>query len=117
MLFVHIGSKLTPAPVRQDSSFAWKGASQDRPGRVLVGQLGGLLGQERVPVDHRGGDVHELAVRRARLVAQHVECTVSSTEWRSMRIPLARSIVARRPKAPSRSWNSAKRRRTMSMLF
>ncbi len=39
----------------------------------------------------------------------------SSTECRSIRMPLARSIVARRPNAPSRSWYSAKRRRTMSM--
>jgi hypothetical protein len=30
-------------------------------------------------------------------------------------MPFARSVIARRPKAPSRSWYSAKRRRTMSI--
>ena len=39
----------------------------------------------------------------------------SSTEWRSIKIPFARSVTARRPNAPSRSWNSAKRRSTMSI--
>src|SRR5207248_8507690 len=39
----------------------------------------------------------------------------SSTEWRSMRMPFARSVTARRPKAPSRSWYSVKRRKTMSI--
>jgi hypothetical protein len=39
----------------------------------------------------------------------------SSTEWRSIRIPFARSVTARRPKAPSRSWYSVKRRSTMSI--
>ena len=32
-----------------------------------------------------------------------------------MRMPFARSVIARRPKAPSRSWYSAKRRSTMSI--
>ena len=36
-------------------------------------------------------------------------------EWRSIRIPLARSITARRPNAPSRFWNSANRRSTISI--
>ena len=35
--------------------------------------------------------------------------------WRSIRMPLARSVSARRPNAPSRSWYSAKRRSTMSI--
>ncbi len=39
----------------------------------------------------------------------------SSIEWRSMRMPFARSVTARRPKAPSRSWYSVKRRNTMSI--
>src|SRR4051794_8507582 len=39
----------------------------------------------------------------------------SSTEWRSIRMPFARSVMARRPKAPSRSWYSVKRRNTMSI--
>ena len=32
-----------------------------------------------------------------------------------MRMPFARSVMARRPKAPSRSWYSVKRRSTMSI--
>src|SRR4030095_7976767 len=43
------------------------------------------------------------------------KAVASSTECRSMRIPFARSVTARRPKAPSRSVYSAKRRRTMSI--
>jgi hypothetical protein len=39
----------------------------------------------------------------------------SSTQWRSMRMPFARSVTARRPKAPSRSWYSVERRKTMSI--
>ena len=35
----------------------------------LVGRLGRPCGQQRVPVDDGGGDVHELAVRGSRLVA------------------------------------------------
>jgi len=42
---------------------------------------------------------------------------VSSMPWRSMSIPLARSVRARRPKAPWRSWYSAKRLSTMSMAL
>jgi hypothetical protein len=32
-----------------------------------------------------------------------------------VRMPFARSVTARRPKAPSRSWYSLKRRNTMSI--
>ena len=42
------------------------------------------------------------------------KATVSFEPWRSIRMPLARSITARRPNAPSRLWYSAKRRRAIS---
>jgi hypothetical protein len=32
------------------------------------------------------------------------KAALSSMEWRSIRIPFARSATARRPKTPSRSW-------------
>src|SRR6186997_999848 len=41
----------------------------------------------------------------------------SSRSCRSMRMPFARSVTARRAKAPSRSWYSAKRCKTMSMAL
>jgi hypothetical protein len=41
------------------------------------------------------------------------KAALSSMEWRSIRIPVARSATARRPKAPSRSWLREAARRTI----
>ena len=62
------------------------------------------------------GPVDQLAVPQS--ASARAACRrrlVSSTEWRSIRMPLVRSATARRPKAPSMSWYSAKRRSTMSI--
>ena len=40
---------------------------------ALIGRLGRLLGQKRVPIHDGGGGVDELSTRRAGSVAQHLE--------------------------------------------
>ena len=69
-----------------------------------------------MPVDNGGRQVDELAVVDDVVLGAGSRMRRPLVDgWRSIRMPLARSMVARRPNAPSRRWYSAKRRRTMSI--
>ena len=69
-------------------------------------------------VDDRRGEVDRACgCRRGTARAASRTRSASSMAWRSIRMPLARSIRARRPNAPWRSWYSAKRRSTMSIAL
>ncbi len=60
----------------------------------FVVPLPGSFGLER-PVDDRRGGVDEHALSASGVVARIWNARSSSTEWRSMRIPLARSVIVR----------------------
>ena len=57
-------------------------------------------GKEPHAEGDRIGDVGDLAIRSAGLLAKHRDACFSSIACRSMRIPLARSVIARRANAP-----------------
>ena len=63
------------------------------------------------------GDVELLESRGLRVAAEQIETVLSGDSVALHEDALARSMTARRPKAPSRLWKSAKRRRTMSIAL
>ena len=90
--------------------------SFERPKYVLSPGAGGFdcFGSKRCP--STTAEATSTSFRFAeRACSRSSKATASSTEWRSMRMHFARSVTALRPKAPSRSWYSAKRRSTMSI--
>jgi hypothetical protein len=74
-----------------------------------------MFREQAVAVDDGGGDVDELAVGRAGVLAQHFEgaCFVDGMAFHEDALGTLGEGTS--PKAPSRSWYSAKRRSTMSI--
>jgi hypothetical protein len=57
---------------------------------------------EVVAVDDGGGEVDEFAAAMRECSRSISEASSSLTEWRSMRMPVARSVITWRPNAPWR---------------
>jgi hypothetical protein len=68
-----------------------------------------------VAPEDRLRDLHELAIRMASFRSEHLEGLPLVDGMAFLRMPLARSVTARRENAPSRLWYSANRRSTMSI--
>jgi hypothetical protein len=62
-----------------------------------------------VAFEDGSGDVHDLPVGSTSLFAKEMECLLLVEGPRSIKIPLARSVMARRQNAPSSAWYSANR--------
>ena len=86
------------------------------PGRrSALGSGVRVFGQEAVAVDDGRGESKSLRFASREWWRSISNAVASLTEWRSIGMPLARSVMARRPNAPSRLWYSASRRSTMSI--